>query len=462
MQIVLSHGYFLEEDSKEQKIMRPYPPLGLLYISAYLQTHGIANEVFDTTFASYQEWKSFLITNSPKVIGLYSNLMTKIRIVQMIKWIRNNLPPAKIVIGGPDTTYNIHRYLQSGAHFVVLGEGEITMFELGKALLKREQQDLQDIEGIAWLDANGTLCKSPARPKIKDLDTLPDPNREGIDLNLYLDSWRRHHGHASISVSTQRGCPYTCKWCSTAVYGQSYRRRSGKSVVNELKSLVATYQVNRFWFVDDVFSISHKWLDTFEEHLQRQCLSIEFECITRADRLNEDVIQQLKRMGCFRIWIGAESGSQKVIDLMDRRVNVQHVSEMIQSTKAQGVEAGTFIMLGYPGETENDILQTVEYLRKSNPNHFTITIAYPINGTAMHREVVMEEMPQAQWEKKTDREISFDRAYPRKYYDHAVRYVVHAVACRKYPPWVHYRWWWHQAITFLARMGMQWEKTRRT
>ncbi len=462
MQIVLSHGYFLEEDSKEQKIMRPYPPLGLLYISAYLQSNGISNQVFDTTFASYQAWKNFLITNSPNVIGLYSNLMTKIRIVQMIKWIRKNLPHAKIVIGGPDTTYNIHRYLQSGAHFVVLGEGEITMFELSKALLKLETKDLQNIKGIAWLDANGTLCKSPGRSKIKDLDSLPVPNREGINLNLYLDSWRMHHGYASISVSTQRGCPYTCKWCSTAVYGQSYRRRSGKSVVNELKSLIDTYEVNRFWFVDDVFSISHKWLDTFEEELQRQSVTIQFECITRADRLNEDVIRQLKKMGCFRIWIGAESGSQKVIDLMDRRVNVQHVSEMIRSTRAHGVEAGTFIMLGYPGETEGDILQTVEYLRNSNPNHFTITIAYPINGTAMHREVVREERPQAQWEEETDREISFERAYSRNYYDHAVRYVVHAVECGKYTPWVHYRWWWHLSISFLARIGMQWEKTRLT
>ena len=171
---------------------------------------------------------------------------------------------------------------------------------------------------------------------------------------------KKHHGNSALTISTQRGCPYTCKWCSTAVYGQSYRRRSPQNVVDEISEIVQTYNPDSLWFVDDVFTVSHKWLESFANELESRKMNVRFECITRADRMNENVVQLLKRAGCFRVWIGAESGSQKVIDLMDRRVDVNQVRKMIQLSKKCGIKAGTFIMLGYPGETEEDIFETLK------------------------------------------------------------------------------------------------------
>ena len=173
---------------------------------------------------------------------------------------------------------------------------------------------------------------------MKDLEHLPLPNRKAIDFQPYLETWKTHHGKSSMTINTQRGCPYTCKWCSTAVYGLSYRRRPAKQVVDEIKMLIEDYNPDALWFVDDVFTVSHKWIGEFHSEMTKNQISIPFEIITRAERINDEVLKQLKEIGCFRIWIGAESGSQKVIDDMDRRVNVDTVKEMIQKTNAYGME----------------------------------------------------------------------------------------------------------------------------
>lgn len=424
MKILLTHGYFLEDDEKEKKIMRPYPPLGLLYIAAYLEKHQFSCEVFDTTFQKFDQLRSTLLTTKPDVIGIYTNLMTKLTVLKLIDFIRENLPATLIVLGGPDTRFNDERYLRHGAHVAVVGEGEQTMLELLQSY-KNSNQDFSTVAGIAYLHRD-EVVRTAERGKLKDLDELPLPARDKIDLSLYLDAWKKHHGSNAISVSTMRGCPYTCKWCSRGVYGLSYRRRSPENVVQELESIRKKYNPDTLWFVDDVFTISHKWLEAFAAELKRKEIVIPYECITRADRMNDRVIALLKQSGCFRVWIGAESGSQRVIDLMDRRVEVDQVKKMIQQTRKAGIEAGTFIMLGYPGETEVDIKQTISHLKESNPDRFTITVAYPINGTELYEEVV-QASPDVAWTTSTDRQIDFKRTYNRSYYDHAVRHVINEV-----------------------------------
>jgi anaerobic magnesium-protoporphyrin IX monomethyl ester cyclase len=425
MSILFTHAYYVSDDPKEQKIMKPYPPLGLLYVSAYLVNKNIPNDVFDSTFSTQDEQLQFILSKKPQVICIYTNLMTKIEVIKLIKIIKSdkyNYP--KIVLGGPDVSYNIENYLKAGADFLVVGEGEETTFELYEAILSKA--DFKTINGLAFLE-NDSIIKTPARVKIKELDELPLPNREAINMQNYLDTWKKNHGQSSMTISTQRGCPYTCKWCSTAVYGQSYRRRPADQVATEMKMLKETYNPDAIWFVDDVFTVSHKWLTAFHDEVIKQDTIIPFECITRAERLNDEILQLLKESGCFRIWIGAESGSQKIIDLMDRRVDVNVVKEAIQKTNQLGIETGTFIMLGYPGETEEDIHETIQYLKEANPTHYTITIAYPIKGTSLYNEIEDKITIAPDWETSTDRDIDFKRTYSRKYYDYAVSKVVNEV-----------------------------------
>lgn len=430
MSILLTHTYYLFEDEKEQQIMRPYAPLGLLYISAYLNEYDVENYVYDATFYSKSDQLQYIKEKQPKIVAIYTNLMTKINVIQLVHTLKTDAQYGfpKILLGGPDITYNCENYLNTGADFLIIGEGEQTTLELYQAIIRNS--DVSEIAGIAYLE-NKTVIKTPARVKMKSLKELPLPNRAAIPVEKYLETWKTYHGKSSMTVSTQRGCPYTCKWCSTAVYGQSYRRRPADQVAAELKMLKETYNPDSIWFVDDVFTVSHKWLEQFHAEIIQLDAIIPFECITRAERLNDNVLQLLKEAGCYRIWIGAESGSQKIIDAMDRRVEVDVVKTAIQKTNALGMESGTFIMVGYPGEDEEDINKTIDYLKAANPTHFTITVAYPIKGTSLYDEIKDKITVQPEWNTSTDREIDFTRTYSRKFYDYAVRRIVNEVNYNK-------------------------------
>lgn len=470
MDILLTHCYFLEDDEKEQQIMRPYPPLGILYISGYLEDQGIPNEVYDTTFSSKKAFRTYLLTHRPRMMGIYVNLMTKLNVLETVRFAKANLPETVIILGGPEVRYSAENFLRYGADYIVIGEGEETMTELVNALMlvpagmandfseSSTHESRHSIPGIAFLEGDN-FVQNPERQKIKDLNDLSIPNRKKINLRQYLDAWKTFHGKNALSVSTMRGCPYTCKWCSRAVYGLSYRRRNPDKVVEELVQIKKDYNPDSLWFVDDVFTISHKWLASFRDELKRQDILIPYECITRSDRLSEEVILMLKETGCFRIWIGAESGSQKVIDLMDRRVDVNHVRDMIKLTRKHGIEAGTFIMLGYPGETEEDIEETIRHLKDSNPDHFTITVAYPIKGTELYQEIEAIQTTNLDWSTSTDRQVDFKRTHSRKYYDYAVKRVINEVnyfkASNGWPTLGAAKL---KAKSLAAKLGMQWHR----
>ena len=433
MKIVLTHGYFLEEDPKEKLIMRPYPPLGILYISAYLEQNGFPNSVYDSTFNTLESLKSSLLADRPDILGIYTNLMTKLNVLKIISFVRSEdvLNHTKIVLGGPEIRNHKENFLQFGADVIVFGEGEDTMLDIVKAYAQNADPDLRDIPGTAFLDEEKNVITNAERILIRDINHLPFPARDKINLQKYFDTWKQHHGISMINLNTMRGCPYSCKWCSRAVYGSSYRRRSPALVADEIQHLKQNYDFDMIWFVDDVFTINHKWLREFVNEMESRQVKVPYEIITRADRLTEEAVQLLKQSGCFRVWIGAESGSQKIIDAMDRRVKVDDVRKMIQLVKSYGIEAGTFIMLGYPGEDETDIKETLQHLKTSNPDHYTITVAYPIKGTPLYAEVenlFVEDLP---WNNSTDRDIDFKRTYNRKYYDHAIT-------------WIHYEMLFHR------------------
>lgn len=428
MKILLTHGYFLAEDEKEQAIMKPYVPLGILSVSAYLEQKGFDNDIFDSTFSTFDKLCSHLVEHRPDVLGIYTNLMTRINVIRIIRFIRgkSELAHTKIVLGGPEVRQHAKPLLEVGADFIVIGEGEESMCELVNSISLGET-DFSEVNGIQWINKSASIIINKERELLKDINQLPFPNRKKVDLQKYFDAWKNAHGESSVSVSTMRGCPYTCKWCSRAVYGLSYRRRSAELVADEIEELQRNYKFDSIWFVDDVFTINAKWMREFAAVIAQRKMKIRYEIISRSDRLSEEMLDLLAQSGCFRIWIGAESGSQSVIDAMDRRVDVKNVREMIQLTRKKGMEAGTFIMLGYPGETENDIRETVNHLVESNPHHFTITLAYPIRGTELYEETQHNFTHVGEWETSTDRDIDFKRTYPRKYYDYAIRYVVNTV-----------------------------------
>jgi anaerobic magnesium-protoporphyrin IX monomethyl ester cyclase len=254
---------------------------------------------------------------------------------------------------------------------------------------------------------------------IKDIDAQPWPDRERIDIPKYLDTWRKFHGKGSISLITARGCPFRCNWCSHSVYGMTHRRRSPKRVVAEIEWILGRYNPELLWLADDVFTIHHGWLFEFAAEMKRRRLSVPFECITRADRMNEAVASTLAELGCFRVWIGSESGSQRILDAMQRGVSTQQVRSAVQLCKAHGIHTGMFLMWGYEGEEIEDIEQTIAHAKICQPDLCFTTISYPIKGTPYYERVASRLVMLERWNKSTDRDIRIKGRHSRRFYQYA-------------------------------------------
>jgi anaerobic magnesium-protoporphyrin IX monomethyl ester cyclase len=424
MDVLLTHGYFLSLDEAEQRVMRPHPPLGVLYLSAHLKSRGFSVGIFDSTFKTLDEFASVLETARPPLVGIAVNLMTKRNALRMMVMAKR--AGARVVIGGPDPPHHAESYLNAGADVVVIGEGEQTLEELIPAM-QSAIADLSAINGIVFRDDDGSVVRTPPRALLPELDRQPYPDRDAIDLPSYLTAWRERHGVGTVSLITARGCPYTCTWCSRSVFGETHRRRSVANVADEVEGIADRYHPERLWYADDVFAIHRTWTVEYAKELERRRIRLPFECISRAERIDDDVVEALASLGCFRVWIGSESGSQRVLDAMKRRVSVDRVREAAAKLRRRGIEIGMFIMLGYDGEQIADLQATVDHLKRTEPDVFLTTVSYPIKGTPYYDQVADRLAPQA-WEEHTDRDLVVRGRPVRTYYDFARRWMTAEVA----------------------------------
>ncbi len=405
--------------------MKPYPPLGILYISSYLKSMGYEVDVFDSTFKTTQEFQALIRSARPSIVGIYCNLMTKLHVLDMIRFCKSH--GAVVILGGPEPPYYSKEFLEFGADVIVIGEGEATMEHLLKEIPRVGIHNLNNIHGIAFRDSDGTVVHTPPRDLIKDLDSIPFPDREAIDVQQYITTWRDHHKLGSVSLITARGCPYTCKWCSHGVYGFTHRKRSPLNVVDEVEVLMSQYKPDMMWIADDVFTINHKWFQEYFDEMIRRNLNIPFECITRADRVNEDILQKMAKLGCFRVWYGSESGSQKILDAMTRGVTVEEIQAMTRLAQKYGIEVGLFVMLGYPGETIGDIQATIAHLKRTQADTFLTTVAYPIKGTGYHKEIQQDIATDLPWDKRTERELRVRGRHTDAFYWFTERWMTNEV-----------------------------------
>jgi radical SAM superfamily enzyme YgiQ (UPF0313 family) len=334
-----------------------------------------------------------------------------------------------VVLGGPESAGYPEEYLARGADVVAVGEGEETLAELLPALAARGAHRLHGVAGAIFRDEEGTIVHNPERAQIADLDAIPWPDREQIDQGRYVEVWRRHHGMGSVNLITARGCPYKCRWCSHAVFGFSHRRRSPRDVADEVEHIRDRYRPDQVWYADDVFTINHRWLFDYAAELARRSLTLPFETISRADRMmREEVLATLAAMGCYRVWIGSESGSQRILDAMERGVTAEQVRWATRAAQRHGIQVGMFLMWGYEGETVEDIEATVEHVKEAHPDVFFTTVAYPIKDTAYFAEVADRIVSPLPWEEATDRQYRIRGRHSRSYYQQADRWLRGAVA----------------------------------
>jgi anaerobic magnesium-protoporphyrin IX monomethyl ester cyclase len=429
--ILFTHSYFLRFDPKQWKTAQPYAPLGTMYAAALMREEGHEVALFDTMFAhTPQEVLSHIQNCKPKLFVIYDdgfNYLTKMCLTNMREAAFEMIALAKqnnciVIVSSSDATDRYEMYLDKGADFILLGEAELTLLELVQGLSNNETNFLS-IRGIAYKQ-NGNLIKTVKRSVIKDLDLLPFPAWDLIDITPYRHMWMSNAGYFSINMGTTRGCPFKCNWCAKPIYGNRYNSRSPENVVAELKMLKEKYHFDHIWFCDDIFGLKPGWVQHFADLVEQENLKLKFKIQARADLLlQENYIKDLARAGCDNIWMGAESGSQKILHAMDKGTTVEQIFESTRLIKKYGMKPSFFIQFGYPGETREDIEKTVKMIGTLLPYDIGISVSYPLPGTKFYEKVQAELKEKTNWTDSDELALMFKNTYPPAFYKQLHRYV---------------------------------------
>jgi anaerobic magnesium-protoporphyrin IX monomethyl ester cyclase len=430
--ILFGQSYYLRFDPKLWAAMQPYPPLGTLYAASYVRQLGYKVALFDAMLAqSEDEWAVALDREQPRFAVIYEdnfNYLSKMCLLNMREAAFKMLAMAKeqgctTIVCGSDATDHAEQYLARGADFVLIGEGEETLGELLGQLSGRNEQPFGDILGLAWPDqesGNGQTAfrRNPRRPDIKDVNALPFPAWDLVDIDRYRQIWLDRHGYYSMNMVTTRGCPYHCNWCAKPIWGQRYNSRSPENVAEELQWLKQTYQPDHIWFADDIMGLKPGWWQSFADVVEENDATVPFKCLSRADLIVRQAseVEALKRAGCQIVWMGAESGSQKILNAMDKGTQVEQIYEASRRLKAAGIQVAFFLQFGYPGETTEDIEKTLQLVRDCMPDDIGMSVSYPLPGTKFYENVKVQLGEKQNWTDSADMAMMYQGPYTTEFY----------------------------------------------
>jgi anaerobic magnesium-protoporphyrin IX monomethyl ester cyclase len=323
------------------------------------------------------------------------------------------------IVCGSDATDHAGAYLAAGADYVLLGEGEETLAELIDHLEGRSQNALEDILGVAYRSTDGGgVQRNPRRPVMRAIDDLPFPAWDLVDVDRYREIWLSHHGYYSMNMVTTRGCPYHCNWCAKPIWGQRYSSRSPQSVVQEMQWLKQTYQPDHIWFADDIMGLKPGWWIEFADLVEAADAGIPFKCLSRADLIvrDEKNVTALRRAGCDIVWIGAESGSQQILNAMEKGTQVEQIHEAARQLRKVGVKVGFFLQFGYPGETRADIKKTLQMVRDCRPDDVGMSVSYPLPGTKFYENVKSQLGEKQNWADSADLAMMYQGPFTTEFY----------------------------------------------
>lgn len=419
--LLFGQAYYLRFDPKLWAAQQPYPPLGTLYAASYMRAKGYTVALFDAMLAASEaEWAAALDQHQPRYAVLFEdnfNYLSKMCLLRMREAALTMMHAAKergcvVIVCGADATDHAELYLAHGADYVLIGEGEITLGELLDSLTGRTPQPTSAILGVATLET-----PHPARrPDLRDLDSLPFPAWDLVDVPRYQALWRKRHGYYSMNMVTTRGCPYHCNWCAKPIWGQRYNVRSPANVVAEMVWLKDTFAPDHLWFADDILGLKPGWVEEWAALLRVANKVIPFKCLTRADLVTEVMATALATAGCQTVWLGAESGSQKILDAMEKGSQVQDIYTATRRLRAQGVRVGFFLQFGYPGETWDDVQMTLRMVRECLPDDIGISVSYPLPGTKFYEHVKLELGEKQNWTDSADLALLYHGPYSPEFY----------------------------------------------
>jgi anaerobic magnesium-protoporphyrin IX monomethyl ester cyclase len=433
--ILLTHSYHLYYDRKQTRKMQPYAPLGTLYAAALLRGAGFSVALFDTMLTDPEhEFRAALEKHNPSLVVIYEdnfNFLSKMCLSRMREVAYQILEASQrsgalVLANGSDASDHASEYLRKGFRCVLHGEAEWTLLETVRQLLSSPTVDLGGIAGLSYLDASGHLVRTPVRPLMRDLDLLPLPARDLVDIQPYRNAWGSTHGYFSMNIVASRGCPYRCNWCAKPIYGDSFAVRSAASVAEEMRQLKHDFHADHLWFADDIFGLQPKWVGELADEVEKRDAAVPFKMQSRVDLMSPKTVTALRRAGCAEVWMGVESGSQKILDAMDKGTRVEQFAKARENLGREGIRACYFLQFGYPGETWQDIQKTVEMVRTTRPDDIGVSVSYPLPGTKFYERVKAQLGAKTNWSDSEDLSMMFQGAYTDEFY-HALHDALHAL-----------------------------------
>jgi anaerobic magnesium-protoporphyrin IX monomethyl ester cyclase len=431
MKVLFTHSYFLQFDPKQWRIMQPYAPLGTIYAAALLRSKGYDVALHDVMFADGPDTiVPKLDSFKPDILVIYDdgfNYLTKMCLTNMREaaFRMSELAKArgcKVIVSSSDSTDHFDKYLDHQADFIIIGEAEQTLLELCDGI-KDNNLTPENVLGVAFRKNEGIL-KTPARPVMTDLDALPNPAWDLVDVDRYRKAWIDTYGYFSMNMGTTRGCPFKCNWCAKPIYGNRYNARSAEKVVAELTELKAKYNFDHIWFCDDIFGLKPGWVKRFADLVNTAGLKFKFKIQSRADLLLKDEqIQPLAASGCDNVWMGAESGSQRILDAMDKGTTIAQIAEATRLLKQYGIKPAFFLQFGYLGETMEDIQLTLDMVKRLVPADIGISVSYPLPGTRFYDMVKEQLGTKTNWTDSDELALMFNNTYKPEFYKQLHRYV---------------------------------------
>ena len=431
--ILLAHCNHLYFDRKQVRKMQPYPPLQTILAAACLRREGFEVALYDCTLEHSEEaFRHAIDRHRPRLVALCEdnfNFLTKMCLTRNRELAFSMCRAAKeaglpVMVNSSDATDHVADYLSDGADFVILGELEITLVEATRHLLwGRLPTCPSAIAGLAYRDpVTRSLRINRPRDRMRDLDALPLPAWDLIDAAAYRQAWVAAHGYFSLNMVSSRGCPYSCNWCSKPIYGDTYHFQSPRRVAEEMLFLKRTLAPDHIWFADDIFALPAHWTLEFAEAVEALDARIPFKMQSRCDLMTRPTVGALRKAGCAEVWMGAESGSQKVLDAMEKGLRVEKTSEACRNLRAHRIRAGLFLQFGYPGENWDDIQSTIRMVRQARPDDIGVSVSYPLPGTKFYN--LTQLGAKKNWEDSDDLSIMFQGAYRSEFY-RALRDALH-------------------------------------
>jgi radical SAM superfamily enzyme YgiQ (UPF0313 family) len=309
------------------------------------------------------------------------------------------------IVTGSDSSDHVDEYLKAGFDYVILGEVENTLAELASAIASGDSPN----------KIPGLHCTQPRKP-ITNLDELPAPAWDLVDMDRYRKAWRQAHGYFRLNMVTSRGCPYRCNWCAKPIYGSTYHFRSPELAAEEMRYLKASFNPDCLWFADDVFALSPAWARQFATEVEKRGAQIPFKMQSRCDLMTRDTVDALRRAGCVEVWMGAESGSQRILDAMDKGTRVEQIYHARENLRRHGIRAGFFLQFGYLGETSEDIEKTVRMVRETKPDDIGVSVSYPLPRTKFYNLVGNQLGSKSNWSDSGELAMMFQGAFPSEFY----------------------------------------------